>query len=309
MDKNYVQVIKSLPKEVENFLIDLPETLQSTVKEISLRVQKPITIVTFNGNYFPKKDGGYSKHLPMKSYILTSEMLFECIKILTEYSLHSYKNDINSGFFTIKGGHRIGVVGTCIYDELNPKKINSIKQISSLNIRIARQIKGVATNLAKELYIKDITSTLIVGAPASGKTTLLRDLSCIISNMYSSKVALIDERGELASVYQGVAQNDVGFLTDVYDGYKKGDGMNFAIKTMSPDVILIDEISTQSDMDSIRISLNSGVSIIATTHAKNERELYSKKAIYRLLLEGAFENIIYLNSKSSYKITKFEKVV
>lgn len=315
MDKNYLQVVTSLPNELKKLLLEFPEILQSTVKEISLRVQKPIVIVTFNGNYFPKQEGGFSKHLPIKPYVLTTEMLFECIKELTEYSLHSYKNNINAGFFTIKGGHRIGVVGSCVYDELNPKKIQSIKEISSLNIRVARQIKGVATNLVKEIYSQNITSTLIVGAPATGKTTLLRDISCSLSNItnrilpYPTKVALIDERGELASVYQGVAQNDIGILTDVYDGYKKGDGMNFAIKTMSPDVILIDEISTQSDMDSIRASLNSGVSIIATTHAKNERELYSKKPIYRLLCEGAFENIIYLNSKNSYKITKFKGAI
>lgn len=307
MDNNYQEVVQNLPNEVQAYLYDLPVSLQTTVKEISLRVQKPITIVTFNGNYFPKLEGGYTKHLPIKPYILSSEMLFECVKVLTEYSLHSYKNDINAGFFTIKGGHRIGVVGSCIYDEINPKKIKSVNQISSLNIRIARQVKGVATSLVKQIFEDGIGSTLIVGAPATGKTTLLRDISCCISNIYSSKVAIIDERGELASVYQGVPQNDVGVLTDVYDGYKKGDGMNFAIKTMSPDVILIDEVSTQSDMDSIRFSLNSGVAVIATTHAKNERELFAKKPIYRLLCEGAFENIIYLNSKNSYKISKLKR--
>lgn len=306
MDKNYLQVVKALPKEVQDYLTELPETLQPTVKEISLRIQKPITIVTFSGNYFPKNEGGFAKHLPIKPYILSSDTLFNCIKVLTEYSLHSYKNDINSGFFTIKGGHRVGVVGSCIYDELNPKKINSIKQISSLNIRVARQIKGVATGLVKEIFPQAVSSTLIVGAPATGKTTFLRDISCCISNMYSMKVALIDERGELASVYQGVPQNDVGVLTDVYDGYKKGDGMSFAIRTIAPEVILIDEVYTQADMDAIRFCLNSGVSIIATTHAKNERELLAKKPIYRLLAEGAFENIVYLNNKSSYKVTKFK---
>lgn len=307
MDKNYNQVVTALPSEFK-YLLEFPEILQPTIKEISLRVQKPVTISTFSGNYFPKIDGGFSKHLPIKPCILTKEMLFNCIKTLTEYSLHSYKNNINAGFFTIKGGHRIGVVGSAVYEENNPKRIQSIKEISSLNIRIAREIKGVATNLIKELYQRNLTSTLIVGAPATGKTTLLRDITCCLSSITNvcKKVALIDERGEIASVYQGIPQNDIGFLTDVYDGYKKGDGMNFAIKTMAPDVILIDEISTQSDMDSIRTSLNSGVTIIATTHAKNEKELYNKKPIYRLIKEGAFENIVYLDSKNSYKIAKIK---
>lgn len=309
MDKNYMQVINSLPNEIKDLLKDFPQILQSNVKEVSIRTQKPITIVTFSGNFFPKTDGGFSKHIPISPYIITNNMLFDCIKVLTEYSLHSYKNNINAGFFTIKGGHRIGVVGSCIYDEINPRKIISIKEISSLNIRIARQIKGVANDLVKEIYSKNIGSTLIVGAPATGKTTLLRDICFCLANTsnqilpYSSKVALIDERGELASVYQGIPQNDVGILTDVYDGYSKFDGMNFAIKTISPDVILIDEISSQSDIESIKYSLHSGVAVIATTHAKNERELFAKNHLKRLILDGAFDYIIYLNSKNSYKIT------
>lgn len=304
MDIKYLEAIRSLAKNLTAMLSSFPTELQGQVREISLRADKPVVISTFGGEYFLKKDGGFSKFMPISPYIVPREELFDCIKVLTEYSLHSYKSEINSGFITIKGGHRAGLCGSCSYSE---GKISSISSISSINLRIARQIKGVAQGLVKQLYSNEVGSTLIAGPPASGKTTLLKDIARCLSNgtlAYNTKLSIIDERGEIGAVYRGIPQNDIGIMSDVFDGYKKGDGMEAAIRSMSPKVIMADEISGLDDVEKIKQSLNSGVSIIATAHAQSLDELYRKKYICELLQEGSFKHIILLEDARTPCIIK-----
>lgn len=216
------------------------------------------------------------------------------MRILTEYSLHSFQRELNAGFVTVRGGHRAGIAGTAATGD---GKVLSVTDIGSITLRVARQIKGVGEELCRMLFSSGIHSTLLVGAPASGKTTLLRDVTrCLSSGMSGQycKVSLIDERGELAAVYRGMAQNDVGVMTDVFDGYPKGEGMAIALRSMTPGLLVIDEIATEQDAASIRQSLNAGVPVLATVHAKSMEELHRKKHISSLLAEGAFLNIVLL---------------
>lgn len=295
MDIKYLEAIHSLTKNLTSMLSNFPNELQGKVREVTIRIDKPVVISTFDGEYFLKKDSGFTKFMPIMPYIVTKEELFECIRILTDYSLHSYKSEINSGFITIKGGHRAGICGSCVYEA---NKIIGINDISSINLRIARQVKGVAVDLVKNIYKDKVKSTLIVGPPASGKTTMLKDIARCMSNgtlNYNVKLSIIDERGEIAAVYRGNAQNDIGIMTDVFDGYKKGDGMECAIRSMSPKAIILDEISGLDDVKKIKQSLNAGVAIIATAHAQSLDELYRKKYICELLSEGNFKHVVLLN--------------
>ncbi|MEG0692609.1 MAG: ATPase, T2SS/T4P/T4SS family [Oscillospiraceae bacterium] len=295
MDMKYLEAIRSLTKNLTSMLSGFPTELQGFAREVSIRTDKPIVVSTFSGEYFLKKDGGFSKFMPITPYIVTREELFECVRVLTEYSLHSYKSEINSGFITIKGGHRAGVCGSCVYEN---GEIITVNNISSINLRIARQVKGVATSLVKNIYRDSISSTIIAGPPASGKTTMLKDIARCMSNgtlNYNTKLCIIDERGEIAAVYRGTPQNDVGIMTDVFDGYKKGDGMEAAIRSMSPKVIILDEISGLDDVSKIKQSLNAGVAVIATVHAQSIDELFRKKYICEMLNEGNFKHIVLLN--------------
>lgn len=298
MDNKYLEAIEFLSPKLSNLLKAFPADLQGRVREVCIKADKPVCIMTisYDGIYFLKEGGGFTNHMPISPYIAQKSDVFESLKTLTSYSLHSFKNEINQGFITLKGGHRAGICGSCVYES---DKISTVCDISSINLRIARQVKGVATGLVKKLFTPCVTSTLIVGPPASGKTTLLRDMArCIASGETGiiTKLSLIDERGELAAVYNGVAQNDVGVLADVFDGYKKADGMAIAIRSMSPKVMMLDEISGEEDIEAISQCFNAGVSIIASVHAGSLDELHMKKGICSLLKQGGFSHIVMLSS-------------
>lgn len=299
MDIKYLEAIKSLSKNLYRILITFPEDLQKQVREISLRADKPIVVSTFLKDYIVDASYNFTSDLHRKLFVLPPQEIFDSMRILTEYSLHSYKNEINQGYITIKGGHRAGVCGSCVYSN---GKISSIYDISSINLRIARQVKGVANELVKRIYPEKVLSTLIVGPPASGKTTLLKDMArCLCENnlSFSSKLSIIDERGEIAAVYKGIPQNDVGIFTDVFDGYKKSDGMIQAIRAMSPKVLIIDEIAGEEDTKSILQCFNAGVKVIATIHASSLNELYKKSFLDPLLKVGAFEKIVVLKGEDT----------
>lgn len=291
-----MQALNGLTQGLKTILSSVDDEIQRTTREICLRADRPLIISAFNKDWFWDKQGFVREDFNSNVYIVSKSELEECVKILTEYSIHSYKDKINMGFITINGGHRAGIVGSCISSD---DKVIAITNISSINLRIARQIKGVAASVIKTEFKDGLCSMLIVGSPASGKTTMLRDITYSLSQGVGSKhikLALIDERGEIAAVKDGIPQNDVGIFTDVLDGYSKGIGMMIAIRSMSPKAIVIDEIGSEEDANSIRQSINAGVKIIATAHAGSLDELMRKKHIMRLIQECAFDKIIILGS-------------
>lgn len=295
MDKKFIEALGGLPIAIKQLLKNIPENMQKKVTEICLRADKPLIISTFDGAFFITKSGEPIRSMGSSVRVITKLELDECVHILTEYSIHSFKDNINMGFITINGGHRAGIVGSCV---LSDGKIIAITDFSSINLRIARQVRGVADDLVRSLYSEGVCGTLIVGCPSSGKTTLLRDISYQLASgvgIRLTKLSMVDERGELASMKSGIPQNDVGICCDVLDGYKKGEGMTIAIRTMSPKAIILDEIGTFEDAESIKQGINAGVCVIATTHANTLEELSRKKHIYSLIEEGAFEYIVLLS--------------
>jgi stage III sporulation protein AA len=172
--------------------------------------------------------------------------------------------------------------------------IETFRDISSLNIRVAREIIGAA-NLIIDKVVKDskVINTLIVAPPLEGKTTVLRDLTRQISDM-GIKTAVADERGEIAALYKGIPQNNVGIHTDVIENAPKAEAALMLLRTMSPQLIITDEISTQYDALSILQCFGMGVSVVATTHGCSAEEVM-KRAFFKQLLGGiGFKQIIIL---------------
>ena len=289
------QAISCLSPRLCKKLLPLEEKLSSTAQEIRLRVNRPLSIITPEFTYYVTLNGGLvSTPIQNSMFTVSRGDIADTFHNICNYSVYTRQNEIINGFISISGGHRAGICGTAV---LNNDKITNVRDISSINVRIAREYKGCAETLYRKI-IKFDKGILICGAPCSGKTTVLRDLARIISTDENKTVSLIDERGELAGTTSGVFQNDIG-MCDVYDCYKKSEAILQSIRSMAPDIIICDEIGSQDDINAVEKSVNCGVSIIATVHASNEYEIKHRKNIQTLLKTGAFSKIVFLTNKKS----------
>ncbi len=201
-------------------------------------------------------------------------------------SVHSFRREIAEGYVTAAGGCRVGFCGQAVISPEKGYVTDSVRDISSVNIRIARQIKGCAEQLFSQAYKSGLTGLLIAGPPSSGKTTVLRDLTRLLSEKH--RVSLIDERNEIAASVGGRPQNDVGPHTDVFSSYDKYSAIMTAVRVMSPQVIVCDEIGSRKDLEALGYALGSGVCIAATCHAASYEQVCGKKNIKKLIRAGAF---------------------
>ena len=203
---------------------------------------------------------------------------------------------MRNGFFTIQGGHRIGVAGRTVCEQ---GKILSFRNISCINIRVARQKKGCATKLLPWLTDGDnIYNTLLLSPPGLGKTTMLRDCIRLLSEGNSilpgKKVGVVDERSELAASYFGVPQNDLGNRTDVLDNCPKAEGMRLLLRSMSPQILAVDELGSKEDYLAVEEALHCGCRIIGTMHARDVFELREKVYLSDWLEKGFFGRFVFL---------------
>lgn len=276
-------------------LLQIPDNLKNEVQEVRIRAQKPLTLICAGQTFFLTPGGRTTCIYSESLYSPEKSEVEESFRIICGYSVHAHKDEIINGYITLPGGHRAGLCGTAAAES---GRIIGVRNVSSINLRIARQIKGIACDIADSFSRTGRPdSLLIAGAPSSGKTTVLRDLtlqlSCGRFGRYL-KTVIVDERGELAAVYNGVAQNDVGINCDVLDGYPKSCGIMLALRTLSPDIIVCDEIGGEDDILAVEEGVNAGVSFLATVHAGSEAELLQRKTIRLLLESGAFDRVALL---------------
>lgn len=290
-----------LSRRVYTAMKPLNEEFLKSVCEIRLRADKPLSFVTFEGISYLTVSGRITGIPGSNAFITTGADIKESFQRICEYSVYSHAKDISEGFVTVGGGHRAGIYGTAVY---NGTQITGIRDVSGINLRISREYKGCASGLTAELFSEKMRGFLLCGAPSTGKTTMLRDISRLLSDMLFKKVAIIDERGEIAAVSKGIAQNDVGINTDILDGYRKSEGIIQAVRTLSPNIIICDEIGSRDDCEAIRFGINSGVSFGAAVHASDEKELKNKGEIMRLIEYGAFEKIVFLNNNKPCCVNK-----
>lgn len=294
LNKKDVQIFNDLinifPERLKNFLYELPGEIKASALEI--RVNKKIRIF-------------YKKSFISLDVEVSVEDISEIFKKLCNYSVYSFQEQLKNGFVTFLGGHRVGIASSAV---LENGEITGIKEISSLNLRIAREFKNCSKNIY-EIIKESSKGVLIIGPPLSGKTTILRDLARLFSS--ENKVTIVDERFEIAACSEGKAQMDVG-SSDVLSGFPKPEGILRAVRCLSPNVIICDEIGTFKEAKAIKETLNSGVKIIASIHALNEKEILKKPQILCLLHSGAFGKIVILSSVligNAEKILEVSEVV
>lgn len=263
-----------------------------TLEEIRLRSNKNIILKLSNQEL-------------IIDYKVTIKDLLETLEKVTENSIYTYENQISNGFITLHGGHRVGIVGNAVVKDEN---VINISYISGMNFRIARQIKGCANFLLKDLYDKgEFRNTLIVGIPGSGKTTLLKDLIRQISNgnQYGKglNVGVVDERNEIAAMYKGIEQIDLGIRTDVISNIPKSLGIKMLIRSMAPQVIAVDEIGGKKDAENIFYAMCSGSKGIFTAHGSSISDIKLNPELRDLINSKVIDRIIILDKNIKEKIS------
>ncbi len=293
-----MEFIKNFPLSRRGFWKNIEEQIDET-EEIRIRAEKPMMVYGRGEEWYIDREGRRTGDILRAAKISYAEIQ-ELVDYWCQDSRYAYQKELKNGYLTMKGGHRIGICGETVIS--GEERVQTIKHISSLNIRIAHQCKKAGAQAIPHLYCGErLLNTLIISPPGAGKTTMLRDLVRRISDGNGSvpgkTVGLVDERGEIAACFQGIPQLDVGIRTDVLDGCPKAEGMMRLLRSMSPRVIAVDELGGMEEGKALLKMAGCGCSILATVHGNNLEEIEKKKLLQCLLEERIFERIMVLKRK------------
>lgn len=292
------EILSYLPIHMQKLLNSLKPDDYHNLEEIRLRCGQPL-VVRIGERELAVGPGRLTATLH-EGYRVEREDICRVIASISDNSLYAFEEDIRRGFITIPGGHRVGLAGQVVLKEHH---IELIKNFGSLCFRVAREVKGCAKPVMPILFGNPqqvLHNTLIVSPPRCGKTTLLRDIArCISAGSHcpGMNVVVVDERSEIAGCHQGVPQLDVGPRTDILDGCPKDVGMMMAIRSLSPQVIITDEIGRQGDADAVMECVHAGVNIISSAHAGNLDELRQRPILRKLMSDGVFKLVIILSRR------------
>ena len=261
---------------------------ESQVEEIRVRANCPLVVCTGGKNFIVSVSSG--------DYIISDDDINHIIAAATENSMYAVQDQIKQMYISYYGGIRIGITGDIVEEN---GKIITVKYINSLNIRLPHEIKNFSNIAMNFIHSGGIKSTLIVSEPGAGKTTLIRDIARNLSHcgkIYN--VLLVDERKEIAYCNNGRPTLDVGSFTDIISGGNKSFAFNYAIRSLKPNVIITDELSSKEDYLAAEKAILSGVKVIASVHAKNQLDAYTNENIKHMLDNNFFERIIVLSEKA-----------
>ncbi len=277
------EVLEVLPKQISDLV--RTSSMLKDLEEIRIRVYRPLELTIKGKPMFLS----YQCSEGDATYILNK---------LSQFSIYMMEEELKRGFITIKGGHRVGLAGKVITEN---GVVKIIRDVTSFNVRIAREKIDSAHFLIPYLYNQEWKNTMIIGAPQTGKTTILRDIARIASggikekNMMACKVGIVDERSEIAGCVKGVPQFTFGPRIDVLDACPKADGMMMMIRSMSPNVLIADEIGRKEDSEAIIEATHGGVQVMVTAHGYSLQDIQNRPTMRELFMNQIFERFIILS--------------
>lgn len=291
----YEQAAELLPARWQQAARRVPDFRKAQAEEFRLRAGRPMTLVTTEGELF------VSDELPRQS--VTQSDLEQLCDTVTGYSRYAASESMGKGYLVGRGGFRVGLCGTVV---LRDGVGVNLRDISSASVRISRQAAGLCRDMTQLLPEgESFQSTLIAAPPGAGKTTLLREMVAALSNGSEKRaplrVGIVDERGELAGMYRGVPQLDVGFHTDVLDSCPKTLGIPMLMRSANPQVIAVDEITAAEDLTAMAAAANCGVALLATIHALDEEELRRKPLYPVLAASQVFRRLITISVEAGQR--------
>lgn len=282
-DQAFETCVSILPREMRAALLSDLARWQGA-EEIRLRAGRGLSVVQ-NGREVPVR-------LARQPFPVSQADLRGVLELATHSSFQTAAQQLRQGFYTLRGGHRIGVSGSFVGGE---GTITALRELSSLAIRVARAYPGIADCMKDELVQDGIfRSTLILSPPGMGKTTLLRELIRLLSDGFGLRVSLADERSEVAALWRGEAQFDVGQCTDVLDGCSKARGMMMLLRSMNPNVLAADEITAPADLEAVSMAANCGVPVLATAHGSCLEELRQRPIYQPIWTQHLFQRVIFI---------------
>lgn len=296
MDKTFMRsfnyTVSFISPRIKKIIEELSEATIENIQEIRLRKNKPVVIVSNGESSFLTSNSKTTYIVSNNCVIPTENELVDTINKMCGYSMHTQTENISNGFITLKNGSRIGLSGTAVYEE---KHIKSVKDINSINIRIPRNILNISDSVFDYFQSNGLKNILIVGPPNCGKTTVLKDIAYQLSSGRMGKyykVCIVDERNEISN-------NDFsGPNTDVLSGFEKDRGITIAMRTLSPDFIVCDEISSANEVLKIIDGMNSGIKFILSLHSNDLEELKRKNIFKLLVSEANFDTVVLLSDSS-----------
>ena len=297
MKNSVIDVLEYFPNQIREKILQCNNL--NDLEEIRIRTNKNILL----------KVGQEEKKI---DYCINTNEVLEILQRICDNSIYTYQSQICKGYITIKGGHRVGITGNVVEKE---GQVINISHIYSLNFRIARQIINCSKPILQ--YILDVKNnniynTIILSPPGRGKTTILRDSIRNISdgiqeyNFKGITVGVVDERGEIAAMYKGIPQNDLGERTDILDNISKNIGMKMLVRSMNPKVIAADEIGTNEDIEAINYAVTSGIKGIFTAHGASLEDITLNPILSKLFGLNVLERIILINEDRSVKLIYYK---